>query len=201
MNLHRKNKNLLFFALVTCVFATACKENTKPKNQYSKEKEFQRVEKHAIDSLKVHGLYNYLDSAYLYTYVYFGGLAIKRCGTVNIDSVLPSVNSRRLVYQDLVLRRVRIMKDSSLVFLSLSPLIRDSILSCDMLAGPQLPHEVMFNYKEKRFVQFVYDESSFLRVSANPLADYNENLKKIIDSDRLTPNRKFKELLSKLNPN
>lgn len=155
-------------------------------------------EQNAIDTLKSHGLYNYLDSAYLYTYIYFGGSTLKRCGAANIDSVLPVLSKRKVICQDLILQKVRFVNDSSFVFLTLTPLVNDSILSCNMVEGPQLPHEVMFNYKTKRFVQFVYDENSFLRVNATPLENYNEYLKKTIENEKLEPHPKFKSLLSKI---
>ncbi len=176
----------------------SCKEQKSGAETQLQKKEYIKDERKAIDSLKSHGLYNYLDSAYLYTYIYFGGDIIKRCGTVYIDSVLPFASNRKVVFQNLLLRKVRFVPDSSFVFLTLTPLINDSILSCDMVEGPQLPHEVMFNYKTNRFVQFVYDENSFLRVSANLFADYESGLKKIIESAQLEPHKKFKELLSKI---
>ena len=183
---------LMVFVLSYCSQQKSKKENRREESEYIKD------EKKAIDSLKSHNLYNYLDSAYLYTYVYFGGNVIKRCGSVNIDSVLPTASNRKIVCQNLLLRKVRLLTDSSLVFLSLTPLVNDSILSCDMVEGTQLPHEIMFDYKAKRFIQFVYDENSFLRVNANPVEDYENGLKKTIEREKLEPHKKFKELLSKL---
>lgn len=182
---------LLMFALSYCNQQKSTQENQKQESEYIGD------EKRAIDTLKSRNLYNYLDSAYLYTYIYFGGGIIKRCGAVNIDSVLPSVSNRRIICQDLILRKVRFIPDSSIVLLSLVPLVNDSILSCDMVEGAQLPHEVMFNYNTKRFIQFVYDENSFLRVNANPFTDYENGLKKVIESEKLVPHKKFKELLHK----
>ncbi len=183
------------------LFLNSCKEQKSKAENYVQESNYAKDERMAVDSLKSHNLYSYLDSAYLYTYVYFGGDVIKRCGTVNIDSILPVIANRRVVCQNLLLRKVRIVADSSFVFLTLTPLVNDSILSCDMVEGPQLPHEIMFNYKTKRFIQFVYDENSFLRVNANPFADYESGLKKIIERDKPEPHRKFKELLSKIASN
>jgi hypothetical protein len=183
--------------LVGQLFLSCKWQKSKVENE-KKQFEISEIERNAIDTLKSHDLVNYLDSAYLYTYVYFGSDILKQCGNANIDSVLPDVPSRRIVCQNLIVRRVRILPDSSFVFLALTPLVKDSILSCDMVEGPQLPHEVLFNYKTKRFVQFVYDETGFLRINANPILDYENGLKKIIDSEKLNPHQKFTSLMSRM---
>jgi hypothetical protein len=197
MKYRMKIKVSAFLFLMVFVLSYCSQQKSKKENQ-RQESEYIKDEKKAIDSLKSRNLYNYLDSAYLYTYIYFGGDVIKRCGAVNIDSVLPTASNRKIVCQNLLLRKVRLLTDSSFVFLSLTPLVTDSILSCDMVEGAQLPHEIMFDYKAKRFIQFIYDENSFLRVNANPIADYENGLKKTIEREKLEPHKKFKELLSKL---
>jgi hypothetical protein len=192
-------KNTFLFCILICMINSSCHEN-KPTNVTPTEARYRKKEKEAIDILVKNGIYNYLDSAYWYTYIYFGRFNIKKCGAVDIDSVLPTPSERRIIYQDLVLQNTRLSIDSPFVFLWLTPLVRDSILSCDMIEGSQLPHEIMFNYKTKSFVQFVYEENSWLRIKdVNPIRDYNDGLRKILDSDNLEPHPKFKNLLNKLN--
>ena len=188
---------MIFSLLIAGVIFFSCEEKKRILRPIV-EKYYEEAERKAIDTLKHHGLLNYLDSAYLYTYVYFGEYKLKQCGTVDIDSVMYRGANRRIVYQDLILLRVRLIQDRSLVFLALTPLVKDSILSCDMIENAQLPNEIMFNYKEKRFKQFVYDEFSYLRVSGNPIHDYESRLKKVLDEDHLVPHKKFRDIVNNL---
>jgi hypothetical protein len=181
------------FLLIIC----SCKNYKAPQQQF--EKLHQRLEREATDSLKKYGKENYIDSAYWYFYVYFGSAIIKRCGAADIDAILPKAQTRRIIYQDLALTKVRMIPESSYVYISVTPLLQDSILSCNMVEGQELPQELMFNYATKQFIQFVYDENSWLKVQdIHPLIDYNQGLRKIIEKDNLDPHAKFKRLLSKV---
>jgi hypothetical protein len=187
------------FLFLFLFFCLSCKQKVENRAKSGKTAHvFETDKKIAIDTLNAHELYNYLDSAYLYIYIYFGEYVLQRCGSANIDSVMPDVSKRRVISQDLVLRNVVIAKDSPVVTLRVIPLINDSLLSCNILNGVQFPEGVMFNYKLNRFVQFIYNEQSFLRVDDFPMNYYNTTLKKIIAEKELTLNPKFKSLIVKL---
>ncbi len=190
-------KNRIYLISFLFLLFCSCLNNKAP--HADTEKLYKKLEREAIDTLLKYGKENYVDSAYWYFYVYFGSSVIKKCGAADVDVVLPKYPMRRIVYQDLALTKARIEPDSFFIFLSITPLVQDSILSCNMVEGQQLPHELMFDYSTNQFIQFVYDENSWMRVKdLNPINDYNTGLRKLIEGDNLPPYPKFRRLLSKI---
>ena len=160
---------------------------------------YKELEAKAIDTLLKYGKQNYIDSAYSYYYIYFGRVKIKRCGSVDINTVIPESAKRRVIYQNLTITEAKIITDSSFLLIRVTPLVHDSILSCNMVEGEQLPDELLFDYSKKKFIQFVYDQNSWMKViDFNPVNDYDKRLKKIINEDNLQPHPKFKTLFMKI---
>jgi hypothetical protein len=194
----RRYKIGIYLVLISSLLLLfSCQNNKHPHLQH--ERLYQKLEREAIDTLLKYGKESYADSAYWYFYVYFGSSIIKNCGTADVNDIFTDSHKRRIIYQDLLLTKARVIPNSFLVYLSVTPLVQDSIVSCNMVEGQQLPHELLFNYKTNQFVQFVYDENSWMKVKdIDPIGDYNTGLKKILEEENFNPHPKFRKLLSEI---
>ncbi|MDA3615533.1 hypothetical protein [Polluticaenibacter yanchengensis] len=175
-------KQVCYFIYLIFVFFLSCqgkKSNAIELNLSSERsliaETYREKEKQNIEFLKKKHLYNYLDSAYWYFYIYYGEYKIKGCGDVQIDSILEEPNARRLIYHDLILKKVRLNIDSSLLFLSVSPVVNDSIFLCYFIDGNSLPNELVFNYKNNEFIKFSYDEAGW-DIPLEAAIDYYKNI-------------------------
>ncbi len=142
--------------------AYACK--TTSDKQETRRMLFEKLYSESLDTLIKYDMLHYVDSAYLYAYIYFGASKIISGRGVDINSVLPMVNERRIIYQDLICTNVKIFKDSSLLFLRVTPLINDSVITCRRIEGQSFPDNIAFDYKEKIFYGFIYDEKGVMKV-------------------------------------